>query len=100
MEPRVRRRRVGSSALVGVRARAGRGAWSTSPFAPRTHWDQIYLPLLEPPPLQRGDELAIDIACETGGGESGIDVRWTVEQRRGGASVRRQSLDIREGFVG
>jgi SAM-dependent methyltransferase len=73
---------------------------STSPFSSRTHWDQIYLPLLEPLALQRGDQLAIEISCETGGGESGIEVRWTVEQRRGGASLRRQSLDIRDGFVG
>ena len=73
---------------------------STSPFGPRTHWDQVYLPLLEPLALREGDEIALDVSSETGGGESGIDVRWSVEQRRGGKSVARQSLDIGSGFLG
>jgi SAM-dependent methyltransferase len=73
---------------------------STSPFGPRTHWDQIYLPLLEPLALRAGDELVLDVSSETGGGESGIDVRWTVQHRRGGATVSRQSLDIGSGYLG
>ncbi len=73
---------------------------STSPFGPRTHWDQIYLPLLEPLTVRAGDALALDLSSETGGGESGIDVRWTVEHRRGEKTVSRQSLDIASGFLG
>jgi len=73
---------------------------STSPFGARTHWDQIYLPLLEPLAVRAGDELALDVSSETGGGEGGIDVRWSVEQRRGGAAVSHQSLDIGSGFLG
>jgi protein arginine N-methyltransferase 1 len=73
---------------------------STSPFGPRTHWDQIYLPLLEPLTVRAGDALALDVSSETGGGESGIDVRWTVEHRRGEKTVSRQSLDIGSGFLG
>ena len=73
---------------------------STSPFGPRTHWDQIYLPLLEPLASRAGDALALDVSSETGGGESGIDVRWTVEHRRGEKIVSRQSLDIGSGFLG
>jgi SAM-dependent methyltransferase len=73
---------------------------STSPFAARTHWDQIYLPLLEPLSVRAGDALALNISSETGGGESGIDVRWTVEHRRGEKIVSRQSLDIGSGFLG
>ena len=73
---------------------------STSPLRARTHWDQIYLPLLEPLALRAGDELALDVSSETGGGESGIDVRWTAEHRRGDATVARQSLDIGSGFLG
>ena len=75
-------------------------ALTTSPFAPRTHWDQIYLPVLEPLAGRAGDEIAIEIASETGGDDTGIDVRWTVEQRRGGAVVARQALDLRAGFIG
>ena len=73
---------------------------STSPFGPRTHWDQIYLPLLEPLAVRAGDALMLEVSSETGGGESGIDVRWTVEQRRGETIVSRQSLDIGSGFLG
>jgi SAM-dependent methyltransferase len=73
---------------------------TTSPFAPRTHWDQIYLPLLEPLGCQAHDEVTIDIASETGGDDTGIDVRWTVEHRRGSAVVARQALDLRAGFIG
>jgi len=40
------------------------------------------------------------VSSETGGGEGGIDVRWSVEQRRGGAAVSHQSLDIGSGFLG
>jgi SAM-dependent methyltransferase len=72
---------------------------STSPFAPRTHWDQIYLPLLEPLAIRAGDALVLDVSSETGGGESGIDVRWSVEQVRGSATVSRQALDIGSGFL-
>ena len=73
---------------------------STSPFGPRTHWDQIYLPLLEPLTVRAGEALALDVSSETGGGESGIDVRWTVEHRRGEKIVSSQSLDIGSGFLG
>ena len=72
---------------------------STSPFGPRTHWDQIYLPLLEPLTVRAGDALALDVSSETGGGESGIDVRWAAEHRRGEKVVSRQSLDIGSGFL-
>ena len=73
---------------------------STSPFAPRTHWDQIYLPLLEPLAGAAGDDVSLEVSSETGGGESGIDVRWTAEQRRAGGVVARQSLDLGAGFLG
>jgi protein arginine N-methyltransferase 1 len=72
---------------------------STSPHAPRTHWDQIYLPLLEPLQARAGDEIALEIASETGGDEAGIAVQWTVEQHRGRAKLGRQTLGIGEGYL-
>jgi protein arginine N-methyltransferase 1 len=72
---------------------------STSPFAPRTHWDQIYLPLLEPIAGVAGDRVELGIVSETGGGESGIAVEWTVLQRRGGAEITRQELAIVKGHL-
>ena len=75
-------------------------ALSTSPFAPRTHWDQIYLPLLEPIAGQAGDRLELGIVSETGGGEGGIAVEWTVVHHRGGTEITRQALAIARGHLG
>jgi len=73
---------------------------STSPSSPRTHWDQIYLPVLEPISGSAGDELRLAITSETGSGESGIDVRWTAEHRRSGQVVSLQTLAIDQGLLG
>jgi SAM-dependent methyltransferase len=73
---------------------------STSPFESRTHWDQIYLPVREPLAVEAGDELALGVSSETGGDEGGIDVRWTIEQRRGDVIIAQQALEIAQGFLG
>jgi protein arginine N-methyltransferase 1 len=73
---------------------------STSPSAPRTHWDQIYLPLLEPLQVSHEDQVALAIASETGGEESGIDVRWTVRHEPRDGRATEQSLSIGAGFLG
>jgi protein arginine N-methyltransferase 1 len=73
---------------------------STSPFAPPTHWERIYLPLLEPLDVRAGDALALDVVSETGGDEGGIEVCWTATLSRGDAIVAEQSLDIGTGFLG
>jgi protein arginine N-methyltransferase 1 len=72
---------------------------STSPFAPRTHWDQIYLPLLEPVSGLPGDRLELAIVSETGGGESGIAVDWSVAHERAGKTLMRQTLAIAHGHL-
>jgi protein arginine N-methyltransferase 1 len=72
---------------------------STSPYAPRTHWDQIYLPLLRPVAAQAGDEIALTIESETGGAEGGIEVRWTVRHARGGRPIDEQALSIGAGWL-
>ena len=72
---------------------------STSPFAPRTHWDQIYLPLYAPIDARAGDVLALEVACETGGGEGGISMQWTAEHRRDGRVLDAQTLDISAGYL-
>jgi protein arginine N-methyltransferase 1 len=72
---------------------------STSPHAPRTHWDQIYLPLLDPISAEPGDEIALAIESETGGGESGIEVRWTVRHARSGRALAEQALSIGAGWL-
>jgi protein arginine N-methyltransferase 1 len=73
---------------------------STSPFAPRTHWDQIYLPLLEPISGDAGDRVDLRIVSETGGGLGGIAVQWSVAHERTGKTLTRQALDIAHGHLG
>ena len=73
---------------------------STSPYAPRTHWDQIYLPLLDRIAAEPGDDMALAIETETGGGESGIEVRWTVRHGRAGRPLADQQLSIGAGWLG
>jgi protein arginine N-methyltransferase 1 len=73
---------------------------STSPAAPRTHWDQIYLPLLEPLEGAAGDDIELTLSSETGGEDSGIDVRWRAGRRRGATVANEQNLSIGPGFLG
>jgi protein arginine N-methyltransferase 1 len=75
-------------------------ALSTSPYSSRTHWDQIYLPLLEPLAAQPGDEVTLRLESETGGSEGGIEVRWTVGHLRGGQPLAEQALSIGAGYLG
>ena len=73
---------------------------STSPYSARTHWDQIYLPLLEPLAGLPGDELTLHLESETGGHEGGIEVRWTLVHDRGGERITEQALSIGAGYLG
>ena len=71
---------------------------STSPHAPRTHWEQIYLPLLEPLRVQSGDELLVKLRTDTNL-QVGMAARWRVRHTQGGRA-REQALDIRKGYLG
>jgi protein arginine N-methyltransferase 1 len=106
-------RRTGRAAwqLAATRAIYGFALWwdctlapgvvlSTSPYAARTHWDQIYLPVLEPLAVEPGDELTLELVSETGGDEGGIEVRWALTQLRNGERVAAQELSIADGFLG
>ncbi len=72
---------------------------STSPYSTRTHWDQIYLPLFDPIPAEAGDRVELSIETETGGGESGIEVVWTVGHERQGKTLSHQTLSIGAGWL-
>jgi protein arginine N-methyltransferase 1 len=69
---------------------------STHPAAPRTHWEQLYLPLLEPVVARAGDKIAIRIDSDSRG--EGVTVKWQVDHTSGG-ETRTQALDIQKGFV-
>jgi type I protein arginine methyltransferase len=72
---------------------------STSPFSAPTHWDQVYLPVMQPIEGRAADEIAVEIESETGGDE-GIGFRWVAVHRRDGREVARESRDLGRGYVG
>ena len=69
---------------------------STSPYEPPTHWEQIYLPLLEPLSLQPGDALQLTLTCDTRP-EVGVRLQWKTEQKRGSKVLSAQAQDTFKG---
>jgi len=69
-------------------------ALSTSPFAPATHWEQVYLPLLEPIALAADQKLDLDLSSSTRGG---VRVVWEARVRAQGKPVASQRLDLARG---
>src|SRR3546814_14759218 len=69
---------------------------STSPFAPSTHWQQIYLPLLQAHELAPGDMLELTLGSDTRL-DVGVRVSWTTQQKRAGKIIAEQSPDTLRG---
>jgi hypothetical protein len=82
------------------RAELGEGiALSTAPQAPRTHWEQLYFPLLAPLDLKAGETVTIELRSHTSLA-AGTHVAWTVTRRNGkGREVERQALNLDKGFL-
>lgn len=72
----------------------------TSPAGPPTHWDQVFAPISRTLDARPGDTLQLDLESETGGGESGIGMRWQVRHGRGGHELSREEHDIGRGHIG
>lgn len=73
-------------------------AISTSPLARPTHWEQIYLPLLQPIPCRRGDILHVRIESDTSP-DVRIRLRWTTNIIRTKEEILRQSMDTQNGLL-
>lgn len=72
---------------------------STSPMAPATHWEQIYLPLLQPISLQKGESCHLALHSDTRW-EVKINLTWeTAHLDTTGKIVSSQSLDMRNGYL-
>src|SRR5204863_973253 len=66
---------------------------STGPLAPRTHWEQLYLPALSPITLESGQTLAARLRSTTSY-ERGTNVTWTLTvSDASGRETLRQALD-------
>lgn len=70
---------------------------STSPLAPRSHWEQLYCPLREPLQAQAGDELSIALTSDSRF-EVGASVKWDVTMKsKTSGTLIQQSLDMKHG---
>ena len=74
-------------------------ALSTGPDAPRTHWEQLYFPLLEPIAVKSGETIAVSLRSRSSE-EAGTHLAWTATLSDArGRSVSRQALDLDKGFL-
>ncbi len=72
---------------------------STAPSAPQTHWEQLYLPLLEPLKVKKGDRLSV-VLSSVSTAETGTDIDWRVILQPKSGKKTEQFMDLRRGFIG
>jgi len=71
----------------------------TGPLAPRTHWEQLYLPALSPIALTPGQACAARLRSTTSF-ERGTNVTWTLlAHDAAGRQLVKQELDLEKGFL-
>jgi protein arginine N-methyltransferase 1 len=72
---------------------------STGPLHARTHWEQLYLPVLAPIAIGAGHTLGVRLRSTTSY-ERGTNVTWSFGvSDASGRQVDRQALDLEKGFV-
>jgi Ribosomal protein L11 methyltransferase (PrmA) len=72
---------------------------STAPSAPRTHWEQLYFPLLVPMVVEPGQSVLLSLRS-TSSEAAGTHLAWTaVHSGKDGKSIARQALDLNKGFL-
>ena len=74
-------------------------ALSTGPGAPRTHWEQLYFPLLAPIEAAAGETVSVSLRSRSSEA-GGTHLAWTaVHLDAKGGHVSRQALDLDKGFL-
>ena len=72
---------------------------ATGPLTPRTHWEQLYLPVLSPIAMEAGQSLAVRLRSTTSH-EKGTNITWTLTLSDGaGRELARQVLDLEKGYL-
>jgi protein arginine N-methyltransferase 1 len=72
---------------------------STGPLDPRTHWEQLYLPVLAPIAVEAGQTLVARVRSTTSYAR-GTNVAWSLTVRdAAGRQLSHQSLDLEKGFL-
>ncbi|HET6389321.1 50S ribosomal protein L11 methyltransferase [Hyphomicrobium sp.] len=73
--------------------------FSTGPLSPRTHWEQLYFPLLAPIDAKASDVVAIDLRSSSSE-EAGTDLGWTaLHKDPQGKVIARQALSLDKGYI-
>ena len=72
---------------------------STSPLAAPTHWEQLFLPALEPIALKAGETLAVQVRSHSSE-EGGTDLAWNFRAKTAKGKQRLvQDLSLEKGFL-
>jgi len=72
---------------------------ATGPLDPRTHWEQLYLPVLAPIEMAAGQTLSAHLRSTTSY-ERGTNVTWTLAvSDASGRQMTRQALDLAKGYL-
>ncbi len=72
---------------------------STAPGAPRTHWEQLYFPLLDPMIIKAGEHIGVSLRSRSSE-EAGTHLAWTATHKDGrGKQIARQVLDLDKGYL-
>ncbi len=73
--------------------------FSTGPLSPRTHWEQLYFPLLAPIDAKASDVVSIDLRSSSSE-EAGTDLSWTaLHKNPDGKVIARQALELDKGYI-
>lgn len=72
---------------------------STAPGAPRTHWEQLYFPLLAPIAVKKGESVGVNLRSRTSA-DAGTHVAWIATHRDAkGRETTRQALNLDKGYL-
>ncbi len=72
---------------------------STAPDAPRTHWEQLYFPLLRPLAARPGEMITLSLRSRSSE-QAGTHIAWEAARHDAGGSVaERQKLDLDKGYL-
>jgi protein arginine N-methyltransferase 1 len=72
---------------------------STAPGAPRTHWEQLYFPLMTPITAQKGEAVMASLRSRSSEA-AGTHLAWTgVHCDASGKSLSRQAMSLDKGWI-
>ena len=74
-------------------------ALSTAPDAPRTHWEQLYFPLLKPVTAKPREAICLSLRSRSSEA-AGTHLTWTATHLDAkGKQISRQTLDLDQGYL-